>query len=778
MVNRRRNFTLHFYLMSVLVMVALGAVNYLGMEYRARLDLTADKRFTLSEGTERLFDKLTEPITVTYYVDAEPPAKRINLERDVRDKLEELAVSSGGKLEYRVERIANEEAAERKSELEELGIRPTLDVLTTGDDERAEMRGMQGYYSSLVVSYGTSKPKAVNGIVNLVEGADEERQHRVDTLEFDIAYSVLTMRNETQRPSFGSLLARIDSPVQMALFVTGEMPSEYAQIKQTVDDAVGKLVNSNAGEFDFVRTDISARTQESVIQPNPFVPDGDQALIQMNWFANSRQAMIVRGQAVPLEIYTTHLLIRVKSPEGYRDTSLGNFTDAKTVNDVQTKIQDTIWELYRPRTRLGFVLPPHDPMRGQRQPGQPPANGHSPLLSYIQQVLEYETIWVDIKGQKRVPRDLACLIVLEPNLLSERELYEIDRFLVEGGNVVMLVQGWSAKVDLSMMPRDKIRLSKEPSEPHFDEWLKHVGVTVQQDLLLRPNAKLQGYAIAQDQRGQYLELVPGPARLAPVLEPKDLNSSSVFTRGLSAMPLPLVVETSVDAARISELGLEQTELIRLKDDIYKFLPANPAIPDMPISFDLKSPAEVERNPNGEPGEGILAQRLDHDPLVATLLTGEFPSLWVDEKRKIPGWEGDPEETDAPPVSSKGKGNLLVVGTAATLNIDYLRGYPQKEIEPVVIDRGLTFYRNLSEAFIFGEDLVSLRARTGVAPRIVGPVDDQTKMLWFLICIAGAPAILMGLAGMRTFARTREREEYETGLGIREEKGQEKVEEKK
>jgi hypothetical protein len=331
--------------------------------------------------------------------------------------------------------------------------------------------------------------------------------------------------------------------------------------------------------------------------------------------------------------------------------------------------------------------------------------------------------------------------------------------------VVMLVQGWSARLDLSMLPRDRIRLSKEPTEPHFEEWLKHLGVEVGQDMLLRPNAKLQAYAIERDNRGQYLELVPGSARLAPVIEPQDLNAASVFTRGLAAMPLPLLVETKVDEKRIEELGLERTDLIRIKGDAYRYIPANPSMPDIPVSFNLNSPAEVEKNPVVQPGEEIRAQKLAEDPLVATLLTGEFPSLWADENRKIPGWDGDPEERDAPPVSDKGRGNLLIMGTAATLNLDYLRGYPQREIDPVVIERGLTFYRNVAEAFIYGEDLVSLRARTGVAPRIVGPVDDRMKMLWFLICIAGMPVLLMGLAGLRVLTRTRRREEYEAALGI-------------
>jgi hypothetical protein len=81
-----------------------------------------------------------------------------------------------------------------------------------------------------------------------------------------------------------------------------------------------------------------------------------------------------------------------------------------------------------------------------------------------------------------VPRDLACLIVLEANLLTEREVYEIDRFLNEGGNVVMLVQGWSANIDFSMSNSDRIYLRKEAMDPAFEEWAKHIGLEFGQDL--------------------------------------------------------------------------------------------------------------------------------------------------------------------------------------------------------------------------------------------------------------------------------------------------------
>jgi hypothetical protein len=762
MINRRRNYTLHFYLMAVLVTIAIGSVNYLGMEHRARLDLTGDKRFTLSEGTQKLLSNLTEPISVIYYVDAQPPTKRINLERDVRDKLEELSVSSAGKLLYRIERVANEDATDKAKELEKVGIRPTYDVLTSGTEDRTEARGFQGYFSSLEVRYGTADPKPINGIVNLVDKGDEEREHRVDTLEFDIAYAVLTMQHDTRRPTFDRLLRSLDKPVHMTLYVSEPMREDHKAMAEGVERAVSEILKLAPEKVMFQRVPLPARARQRQSYPwNNRVVDV-QPFDGVSEFQIDENERLVRVDT----LFYCALLIDLDINDE-RIYPIWTFSEARDANAARTLIENRIWEAVRPRTRLGFVIPPHDPRYGQRDPRQPPTNGHTSLMNFVMSALQYEAVWVDIRSQQRVPRDLAAIIILEANLLSERELYEVERYLAEGGNVIMMVQGWSADIDFSRVIEDNIRLKKSPMEPHFEDWAKHLGITFQQDLLLRPNARLQPYRFIQTDRGTSIELVPSTARLAPVLEPKDLAQGNVFTRGMTSLPLPLTIEETVDPARVESLGLKQMDLIRLKDDVYRFIPESPSNTMLPRRFNLLSDAEVERDPGVTPGDGIRAQRLGRDPLVATMLSGKFPSYWADEKLKIPGWDGDPQQQDAPAVDNPQPGNLLMMSTAATLNMDYLRGYPLNEIEPVIVERGITFYRNMAEAFIYGEDLVNLRARTGVSPRISGPVDGTVKTMWLLLCIAGVPVLLMLAAGGRSLMRAREREDYETSLGLRE-----------
>lgn len=765
MINRRRNYTLHFLYMAVLAAIAIGLLNYLAMEHRVRIDLTADQRYTLSEGTQRLLDNLTETVTLTYYVSDEPPAKRINLERDVRDKLEEIASLSRGKLQYRVEHITNAEMASRQEALAEKGIFTARDFMLSGTDAAASIRGAQDYYSSLEIRSGAAEPRVINAIVNLVEPLDESMPNRVDTLEFDIAYTLLTMREDTRKPPFRRLLQARSKPIRVAYFKTDPMPEQHREMATAIDAALDEITQLAPGKLLLERVNLPPGSRSS--QPYPY---GGGSVNLEPFDGRTDIEVDDQGRATPkFTLYFAALVVQL-DPDENAFVPIWDFSEHKTAEAVRSLIEDRIWEAARPRTRLGFVLPPPDPEfsdpRQPAEPGQPPQNGHTPLLNFVRQQLDYESVWVDIEGQGRIPRDLACLIVLEANQLGERELYEIERYLAEGGNVVMLVQGWSTRLNLSSPMATSVPLIKESSLPHFEEWCEYMGLEFGQDLLLRRNSKLQPFVSVRDPRsGQMLrrDLAPGPLRMAPVIESGDMDAGNVFTRGLESLPMPLIVQTELDRERLAEHGLEVVELIRMREDVYRYLPSNPSFPELPLSLNLNSAAEVESNPSADPAEGILAQRLEDGALVAAIVSGQFPSYWADKSLKVPGWDGDPEEADAPAVLNGSPGNLLVVSTAAPLNVKYLAGYDQTEIQQTVIPRGITFYRNVAEAFIYGEDLVNLRARTGVAPRIRGPVSNQARVTWYVLCIAAVPLLLMIVAAGRGFVRTRERERYDASF---------------
>lgn len=751
MVNRKRSYTLHFLLLAALTAAALCAVNYLSMEHRARLDLTADKRFTLSEGTQRLFASLTEDVQVTYYCDEEPPSKRINLQRDVRDKLQELATSSGGRLTWTIEKISNADVANKREELEKKKVFPTQDLLTSGDDESARIRGVQGYYSSIAIKYGLAEPVVINGVVNLVDKFDEVAEHRVDTLEFDISFTIMQTRSKGTRVPLKRMVKSLKAPVAFSVYLSQQMPAANPKLGETITAALQQLAREDAA---------NVQVKQNVIPFGRVLSDGMQAV---PWAMETKVETV--DPQDPARKGPKFYYAIVEMSHGERQDVVWQFENETTPEAVLQKLDDPIWELIRPRSKLGFVLPPGATGQPQ-QPGMPPSTPYTDAFNYIQQTFGYETVLVDLPKDQKIPRDLACLIIFEPNRMSERELYEVDRYLVGGGNVVMLYQGWEARLDLGVRREaGQLMLQKSPTEKHFEAWAKARGVEFSQDLLIDKSGSLAPYSRNPRTRGTDLAVTTIP--LAASIEARDINGDSVYGRRIAGMPLPFVVALKLDDSKLEAANLQRQDIVSLKDDIYRFIPANPAFPELPLKVNLDQPAEVLNDPEATPGKEIRFHKLAQPAVVATSLRGVFAPYWTGD-RKVPAWaevppQGDPLAGQPAPELKARTGSLVVVGSASTLNIQYLYGYTYDEATKVVIPAGSTFMRNLAEAAIFGEDLISLRVRTGVAPRVAAGYSDSKRLFWLLLCVAGAPLALLMIAAIRMLLQARRRQEYEAAL---------------
>ncbi|WP_262920586.1 Gldg family protein [Hymenobacter sp. 5516J-16] len=83
-----------------LALVGLLLLNFLAGLFFFRLDLTEEKRYTMSGATRQLLSGLKQPVTVTVYLDGDfPPAFR-RLQQSVRETLNEMQVYGGANLHY------------------------------------------------------------------------------------------------------------------------------------------------------------------------------------------------------------------------------------------------------------------------------------------------------------------------------------------------------------------------------------------------------------------------------------------------------------------------------------------------------------------------------------------------------------------------------------------------------------------------------------------------------------------------------------------------------
>lgn len=118
--------------LAAITLVAVAIINI--FLKGARIDLTADKLYTVSAGTEEVVAKVENPVTLQLFfsdgLTKDVPQLR-DFARRVRELLEELAVKSGGKVKLQV--IDPEPFSEQEDRAAELGLQPV--ALTPGAPE-------------------------------------------------------------------------------------------------------------------------------------------------------------------------------------------------------------------------------------------------------------------------------------------------------------------------------------------------------------------------------------------------------------------------------------------------------------------------------------------------------------------------------------------------------------------------------------------------------------------------------------------------------------------
>ena len=119
------------------VLLVVGAsllvlVNWLCTRWRAQLDWTDDRVYSLTEGTRDLLHELDDPVRATAYFGSLPP-RFAEAQGYVSNMLAGYADASGGTFTFRVVDPSGDRALQ--AELREAGIEPTHVIELSGDEQ-------------------------------------------------------------------------------------------------------------------------------------------------------------------------------------------------------------------------------------------------------------------------------------------------------------------------------------------------------------------------------------------------------------------------------------------------------------------------------------------------------------------------------------------------------------------------------------------------------------------------------------------------------------------
>lgn len=177
----------------ILFVVTVLAVYFISERYFFRIDLTSEKRYSLSDNTKNLLKSMDKELAVTVYLDGDLNAGFLRLRKATKEMLDEFDAYAGAKVRYSFDNpsagATNEERDKKYEELEKRGMRGIL-----VHDRDQEGQAMQKVvFPWIEISYN-GKKRPVNLLKNIPDKSGEENLNTsIETLEYEITDAIRLM---------------------------------------------------------------------------------------------------------------------------------------------------------------------------------------------------------------------------------------------------------------------------------------------------------------------------------------------------------------------------------------------------------------------------------------------------------------------------------------------------------------------------------------------------------------------------------------------------------
>jgi gliding-associated putative ABC transporter substrate-binding component GldG len=247
----KRSMTTQILLMLGIVIV----VNILSEQFYFRLDLTADRSYTLSKATKNILRSLEEPVTVTAYFTEDVPQQLLKARKDFKDILVEYADLADGNLVYEFIDPNKEPEMEQKAMQE--GIMPTI-VNVRERDQVMQKRVFLG----AAIKMGDDKE-----IIPVIQTGT--------AMEYELS-SAIKKLSVTQKPQLGYLTGHGEPPVNAL---------------QQVMTSLGILYNIREIDLENMQDDLRQFPTLMIIAPSDSFPQHHLALLDQ-YLANGGKLFI------------------------------------------------------------------------------------------------------------------------------------------------------------------------------------------------------------------------------------------------------------------------------------------------------------------------------------------------------------------------------------------------------------------------------------------------------------------------------------------------------
>lgn len=268
-------------LRTLFIIIALIAVNVLSAFVFFRLDLTEEKRYTLSPATQSLLADLPDDLHVDVYLTGDLPPGFKRLENAVRETLDEFQATAGKPVTFRFidpDAITDADAKSKLIDrLQQRGLLPT-NLFAKEGGKRTEKLVFPG----AIVSYKGKEAAVLLLKGNKTASPEEQLNQSYEGVEFQFASVIRKLTQEGNRRRVGLLYGHTQVP-----------PSRFADLLASVQE-----------NYDLFFIDMSKPGPiaglDAVLVPKPDQPFSEEEVFKIDQFVvnGGRALFFVDGQRV------------------------------------------------------------------------------------------------------------------------------------------------------------------------------------------------------------------------------------------------------------------------------------------------------------------------------------------------------------------------------------------------------------------------------------------------------------------------------------------------
>jgi ABC-2 type transport system permease protein len=701
-------------------LLVIVLINIAGITLFFRLDLTENRTYSISQASKTVVETLTEPLTINVFFTENLDAPYNNLERYLRDLLEEYALSANRFFNYRFYNVSpdtegmNASAMENQHLAENYGIQP-VQIQVIEEDEVKFVRA----YMGLVIIHGDMVEKIP--VVTSVDGLEYKLTTSIQKLNNKVS-ALLELPNKIQLKFYMSSVLKSVAPF-MGIETLTSYPDELEEIVASINDRMyGKLEYSYIDPSNDTDFQTTAKDYKLMQLKWPAIsddiPEGDGLIgLVMEYDGKVRNIPVLRVMRIPL---------------------IGTQYQLQDLSQMENIINENVETLIDINQHVGYIsdhgtmnIAKYSPYGGQ----SPDAlNNFSSLLSQNYTIKE-----VNVK-EDPIPSSLKSLVIARPmEEFTDYELYQIDQALVKGTNLILFLDVLKQAQGMQQNMRNNRLAELEAFDSGLEKLLDHYGVRIRKSMVCDESCFSQ--RISPETGGG-----EQPIYYAPIIRNENINHELPFLKEIKGLVTLKASPLELDEKMLSENRITSHILISSSEKSWEM---RERITLHPLLIRPPAP-QVERKsmPLAVLLEGEFSSYFDGKPIPEKLVEQEDPAMEGKDKE---GEDVIPEDKTPDPVLQKieGTGDFIAKGIPAKI---FLMGSGDMLQDNVLSDEvsspNTLFVLNIIDMMNNREDIAVMRSKV----QQLNPLSDTTptvKSFIKIFNIAGLPClvVLFGLSMM-------------------------------